>query len=69
MSKKYQEYKGFNLPNVASEVLKRWKKASIKEEKYYHNLDFRLKIIVIYTFFYDRSSFKPNIKQKKLPIL
>jgi isoleucyl-tRNA synthetase len=32
MSKKYQEYKGLNLPNVASEVLERWKKASIFEK-------------------------------------
>ncbi len=32
MSKKYQEYKGLNLPNVASEVLERWNKASIFEK-------------------------------------
>jgi isoleucyl-tRNA synthetase len=32
MSKKYQEYKGLNLPNVASEVLERWNKASVFEK-------------------------------------
>jgi isoleucyl-tRNA synthetase len=32
MSKKYQEYKGLNLPNVASEVLKRWQNESIFEK-------------------------------------
>ena len=32
MSKKYQEYKGLNLPNVASEVLERWKNESIFEK-------------------------------------
>ena len=32
MSKKYQEYKGLNLPNVASEVLERWQNASIFEK-------------------------------------
>jgi isoleucyl-tRNA synthetase len=32
MSKKYQEYKGLNLPNVASEVLERWNKVSIFEK-------------------------------------
>ena len=32
MSKKYQEYKGLNLPNVASEVLERWNNASIFEK-------------------------------------
>jgi isoleucyl-tRNA synthetase len=32
MSKKYQEYKGLNLPNVTSEVLERWNKASIFEK-------------------------------------
>jgi isoleucyl-tRNA synthetase len=32
MSKKYQEYKGLNLPNVASEVLERWNNESIFEK-------------------------------------
>ena len=32
MSKKYQEYKGLNLPNVASEVLERWQNESIFEK-------------------------------------
>jgi isoleucyl-tRNA synthetase len=32
MNKKYQEYKGLNLPNVASEVLERWNNASIFEK-------------------------------------
>jgi len=32
MSKKYQEYKGLNLPNVAIEVLERWQNASIFEK-------------------------------------
>ncbi len=32
MSKKYQEYKGLNLPNVAKDVLERWNNASIFEK-------------------------------------
>lgn len=32
MSKKYQEYKGLNLPNVASEVLERWQNETIFEK-------------------------------------
>ena len=32
MSKKYKEYKGLNLPNVASEVLERWQNESIFEK-------------------------------------
>jgi isoleucyl-tRNA synthetase len=32
MSKKYREYKGLNLPNVAIDVLERWKKESIFEK-------------------------------------
>ncbi len=32
MSKKYQEYKGLNLPNVASEVLESWQNESIFEK-------------------------------------
>lgn len=32
MSKKYQEYKGLNLPNAASDVLERWKNESIFEK-------------------------------------
>jgi isoleucyl-tRNA synthetase len=32
MNKKYQEYKGLNLPNVASEVLERWQNESIFEK-------------------------------------
>jgi isoleucyl-tRNA synthetase len=32
MAKKYQEYKGLNLPNVADEVLNRWKNDAIFEQ-------------------------------------
>jgi isoleucyl-tRNA synthetase len=32
MAKKYQEYKGLNLPNVAEEVLNRWKNDAIFEQ-------------------------------------
>ena len=32
MIKKYQEYKGLNLPNVASEVIERWQNESIFEK-------------------------------------
>ncbi len=32
MGKKYQEYKGLNLPNVATEVLERWQSESIFEK-------------------------------------
>ena len=32
MSSKYKEYKGLNLPNVAQEVLERWKTNNIFEK-------------------------------------
>ncbi|MEN9302849.1 MAG: hypothetical protein RL264_1278 [Bacteroidota bacterium] len=32
MSKKYQEYKGLNLPNIAKDVLERWQNESIFEK-------------------------------------
>ena len=32
MSKKYQEYQGLNLPNVAKDVLERWEELQIFEK-------------------------------------
>ena len=32
MSLKYKEYKGLNLPNVATEVMEKWKANSVFEQ-------------------------------------